>query len=155
MVQYTLTTLNTLTNGSRLPRPDVGEAVTIYRETPKNMESYKGTDDVCSTCSSAWFTDTESACLLACKKHWLCLDCVYELTDEAGRGKMLPGETDPNKKFWRCISCRHIHPVIIDRADIIADDEFMYWRYLISKYRLNELNANWPTLLFNAECALM
>jgi hypothetical protein len=76
---------------------------------------------------------------------------VYELTDEAGKGKLQPGEPDPENKFWRCTMCRHIHPVLADRATIIADDEFPYWRHKIAKYRLNEVNANWPTLLFNAE----
>jgi hypothetical protein len=46
--------------------------------------------------------------------------------------------------------CRHIHLVITNRADIIADKS-QYWQCKIAKYRLNELNANWPTLLINTE----
>jgi hypothetical protein len=149
---FIILSTHSLTNLPRLPRPDVEKAVTIHRQPPQNISSFSDTDNTCHLCSSTWFLETESACLLACKKHWLCLDCVYELTDEAGKGKLQPGETDPgNKKFWRCTMCRHIHPVLADRATIIADDEFAYWKYKIAKYRLNEVNANWPTLLFNAE----
>lgn len=64
---------------------------------------------------------------------------------------MYLGETDPNKKYWRCPTCNAINPVLVDRADIIRDDERDYWRYKIAKYRLKTFITDWLTHLYMTE----
>lgn len=101
-------------------------------------------------CSREWFKDSEYACKLKCG-HWLCLECVIRKVDDAGRGTLYPNESDPNTKYWRCPHCNFIHPVLADRADIIAPDELPYWRYKIAKYRLETFTTDWLTHLYIAE----
>lgn len=68
-----------------------------------------------------------------------------------GTGNLYPNEKDPGKKYWRCPLCNAIHPVLVDRADIMRSDELPYWRYKIARYRLDTFLTDWLTHLFSAE----
>ncbi|KAF2130743.1 hypothetical protein P153DRAFT_312662 [Dothidotthia symphoricarpi CBS 119687] len=137
-----------VTHTRRLPRPDVEKAVAVHREEPSSPGKWQGT--CCSICSRDWYVDSEYACELKCG-HWLCLECVTEIVDEAGRGNLMDGETDPGQKYWRCSECRDINPVLKDRADIIQPDELQYWRYKIANHRLIHEITDWLWRMEQAE----
>lgn len=56
---------------------------------------------------------------------------------------MFPNEVDPDKKYWRCPTCRFINPVLTDRASIIAPDELPWWRHRIACQRLKQEAVDW------------
>ncbi|KAF2829882.1 hypothetical protein CC86DRAFT_177091 [Ophiobolus disseminans] len=124
------------------PRPDVENAVTVYRSTRHISSSAH--ESAYLLCSRTWFEDSEYACQLKCG-HWCCLECITKVIDEAGKPRTDPsiGELDPPDKFWRCPLCNAISPVLTDRADIIRPDELPYWRYKIARHRLVLEVSDW------------
>jgi hypothetical protein len=104
----------------------------------------------CVACSRTWFDDSEYACQLKCG-HWICLECTVRKVDDAGRGNLIAGEKDPDVKYWRCPTCQDINPVLVDRVDIMKDDEIAYWRYKVARHRLDTFLTDWVTHLWGGE----
>jgi hypothetical protein len=42
-------------------------------------------------------------------------------------------------------------PILVDRADIVRDDEMSSWRYKIARYRLDNFSTDWVTYLWGGE----
>ena len=120
------------------PRPDIEALVTVHRDTPPPPAQAKYLGDACPACSRTWFTESEYACRLHCG-HFLCLECLTQHVDSsAGRGKLLPGETDPLTKFFRCIECKSITALLVDRTAVTRPDELPWWRWKICMRRLEK-----------------
>jgi hypothetical protein len=79
------------------------------------------------------------------------LECTVRKVDDAGRGNVIASEKDPDVKYWRCPTCQDINPVLVDRLDIMKDDEIGYWRYKIAQHRLNPFLTDWVTHLWRGE----
>ncbi|KAH8624368.1 hypothetical protein IG631_21107 [Alternaria alternata] len=95
-------------------------------------------EGMCFVVVRTWFTESEYACRLHCG-HFLCLECLTQHVDSsAGRGKLLPGETDPLTKFFRCIECKSITALLVDRTAVTRPDELHWWRWKISMRRLEK-----------------
>ncbi|KAF2689545.1 hypothetical protein K458DRAFT_462602 [Lentithecium fluviatile CBS 122367] len=68
---------------------------------------------------------------------------VVRIEKNARRYRLQPGEKYSDGKYWRCLLCRLISEVSVDRANIIRVDELPWWRWRIAMRRLEQLQIDW------------